>query len=394
MSPLRRPAKLSRVCLTIAFLGSTLGWGAVARAMPGEVSFTPTGFKLSLMRIVLSATDASGNPTSQAALYTCPAASEEECLVDVTDQAALDVIATAAGAAKVNIGTYDSVSMEMCAGGKNGMTAAPGFIRGSFTVSSENKTYVTSADAADAQGIRAVLPGDEVAPDFTKIGNWSCNTKTVHLPKPVTVSASAPTDLTVVVDPKLIAFSTPNTSGGMGGCRGQENGQVRGLCVSYPSVISLVSEGTPELDRFLIAHHRTDPAMIDDTRANAYVVVVRSFTSLDPITAFVRPYYSETSASASSNMVQDSVYGGPAYFGETLVDSVHVTADGGIDFTTGGSLDGNSAIFKNFTLNDHKGVVDTRELGSYQYHAIPLEQDEGGAGGVSGADGGSGGEGG
>ncbi len=391
---MKHSTRLRSCSVACAALSAVLGWSALTHAMPGEVSFTPTGFKLSVMRIVLSATDANGNPTSQAVLYSCPASTEEECLVDVTDQASLDSIAAAAGSAKVHVGTYDSVSMEMCAAGKNGMTPAPGFIRGSFTIASEHKTYVTSADAADAQGIRSLAEGDSVNPDFTKIGNWSCNTKTVHLPKPVTVSAGTPTDLTVVVDPKLIAFSTPNTSGGMGGCRGQEDGRARGFCVSYPSIISLVSEGAPELDRFLVAHHRTDPALIDDSKANAYVVVVRSATTLDPITAFVRPYYSETSASASSNMVQDMVYGGPAYFGETLVGSVHVTPTGGIDFVTGGSLDGNSAMFKNFTVDDHKGVVDTRELGSYQYHAIPISPGEGGAGGVSGAEGGSGGAGG
>ena len=92
-------------------------------------------------------------------------------------------------------------------------------------------------------------------------------------------------------------------------------------------------------------------------------------------------------------MPYDLTYGGPSYFGETLVSSVHVTADGGVDFTTGGSLDGNSAIFYGFMLNDHQGVVDTRTQGKYQYHAMPLGPDgnlgEGGASG-SGAGGSSG----
>src|ERR1700712_256988 len=122
------PGKRRSFAVGSALLSSVLGWASLGHAMQGEVSFTPTGFKLSIMRIVLSATDANGNPTAQAVLYTCPKATEEECLVDVTDQTSLDAIAATAGSAKVNIGTYDTVQMEMCAAGKNGSTPAPGYV--------------------------------------------------------------------------------------------------------------------------------------------------------------------------------------------------------------------------------------------------------------------------
>ncbi len=79
-----------------------------------------------------------------------------------------------------------------------------------------------------------------------------------------------------------------------------------------------------------------------------------------------------TSAQSSSNASYDTEFGGPGYFGETLVSSIHATTDGGIDFTTGGSLDDNAAIFSDFLPRDHLGVVDTRALGSWQYHAFPI----------------------
>ena len=162
-----------------ALLGC-LSLASSASAMPGEVSFTPTGLRLSIMRIVLSATDANGNPTSQAVLYTCPGASEDDCLVDVTDQTALDAIAMSAGKAKVDVGSYDTVSMDLCAPGKNGMTPAPGFVRGKFTVPSEHTTYITGEGADAPLGIKVLAPGELTAPDFAKIGNWPCNTKSVH----------------------------------------------------------------------------------------------------------------------------------------------------------------------------------------------------------------------
>ncbi len=340
--------------------------------MPGEVSFTPTGLRLSIMRIVLSATDANGNPTSQAVLYTCAHAAEADCLVDVTDQTALDAIAAAAGEAEVDPGTYDTVSLEMCAAGKPGGAAAPGFVRGIFTVSSEAKTYATTAEEGSPLGLKEVAEDDATGGEFTAIGNWGCSTKSVRLPAPVAVAAGVETDLTVVMDKSLIAFSTPNVSGGMGGCRGEENGSARGICVSYPSIVPLVGEDAPSLDRYLIAHHLTDVTLIDDSKANAYVVVVSSAEDDTPITAFVRPYYSETSAQTSSGMSYDAVFGGPAYYGETMTSSVQATPEGGIDFATGGSLDGNSAVFVGFLREDHTGVVQTREMGTWEYHAFPI----------------------
>lgn len=369
---LNSKAKSAASALGSALLACALSWTPSAAALPGEVSFTPTGLRLSIMRIVLSATDANGNPTSQAVLYTCENDAEEDCLVDVTDQSALDAIAAAAGDAHVDEGSYDTVSLEMCAAGKPGGAAAPGFVRGTFTVDSEHKTYATTAEEGIPLGLKEVAEDDATGGEFTAIGNWACSTKSVRLPAPIEVKEDTPTDLTVVMDKSLIAFSTPNVSGGMGGCRGLDNGQARGICVSYPSIVPLVGEATPSLDRFLLAHHRSDPTLIDNSKANAYVVIVSSADGDTPLTAFVRPYYSETSAQSSSNMSYDADFGGPGYFGETQISTVHATADGGIDFTTGGSLDGNAAVFTNFLREDHLGVVQTRELGSWQYHAFPI----------------------
>ncbi len=358
--------------LSSALLGCVLGFASPAAALTGEVSFTPTGLRLSIMRIVLSATDANGNPTMQMPLYTCSHETEEECLVDVTDQSALDAIAAAAVDARVDEGDYDTVSIEMCAAGKSGGAMAPGYVRGTFSVDSEHKTYATTADDGSPLGLKEVPDDDATGGEFTAIGNWACSTKSVRLPAPVHVASGAATDLTVVMDKSLIAFSTPNVSGGMGGCRGRDDGQARGICVSYPSIVGLVGEAAPALDRFLIAHHRSDPTLIDDSKANAYVVVVSNADDHTPLTAFVRPYYSETSAQASSNMSYDADFGGPGYFGATIVESVMATSDGGIDFTTGGSLDDNAAIFHDFKLEDHVGVVETRAEGEWHYHAFPI----------------------
>lgn len=349
---------------------TSLTSASLVLASSGEVSFTPTGLSLSIMSITLWATSEAGQPLSQQVLYTCPHATEAECMVDVTDQSALDAIAAQAATAKVQAGTYDSISLDLCAAGKNGLTPVPGFVRGVFNVTSEGKTYATEADASNVTGLKEVVAGDDAGAEFAAIGQWTCKQKTVMLPAPMEVKAGTITPVTVVMDAKLIAFSTPNVSPGMGGCRGEANGQARGFCVSYPSIFPLASDKVPELDRFLVAHHRTDPALIDDAKANGYVVIARDADGGTPLTAFVRPYYSETSASPTQSMNGDSTYGGPAYFGETIVPSFRVNPDGSVAFMTGGSLDDNSAVFANFKIADHVGVVDTRDAGSWHYHAI------------------------
>lgn len=362
---------IRRLLLASATFGAVT-WASIALASTGEVSFTPTGLRLSIMRITLSSRGDSGEPRSEQVLYTCPLATEAECLVDVTSQSELDAIAAQAASAAVDVGSYDTVSLDLCAAGKSGATPTPGYVKGTFFVPSESKTYATEGDAANVTGIREVPDADGGA-EYAAIGNWNCSSKRVLLRTPVVVTGDAPTALTIVVDPALIAFSTPNVSPGMGGCRGETNGAARGFCVSYPSLVPLVGEGTPELDRFLVSHHRSNPLEIDDTLANGYVVVVRGADGGTPLTAFTRPYYSETSARASGNdSYVDPTFGGPAYFGETLVESVRVNPDGSVGFVTGGSFDGNAPIFSAFALGDHRGVVDTRDGGAWHYHAIPL----------------------
>jgi hypothetical protein len=369
---MNRSSKRSLAGVSLGLVASSLSLASLALAGPGDVSFTPTGLKLSVMQISLSATSDGGHPMSEQILYTCPHPTETECLVDVTNQAELDAIAAQAAAASVQVGTYDRVSLHLCAVGKNGMTPAPGFVKGMFDVPSEGKSYVTDPDPANVTGVREVTAGEDAGAEYAAIGNWSCSTKTVKLREPLVVVENAVTPVTVVMDAKLIAFSTPNVSPGMGGCRGVAHGHARGICVSYPSIFPLVGDVNPQLDRFTLSHHRSDPDLVDDAKANAYVVVARGADAGAPFTAFVRPFYSESSARPTQSTLVDPVFGGPGYFGETNVASFSVNADGSIAFETGGDLDDTAAIFHTFEPNEHKSVVYTRDHVKWQYHAIPV----------------------
>jgi len=132
-----------------------------------------------------------------------------------------------------------------------------------------------------------------------------------------------------------------------------------------------VGAANPQVDRFLISHHATDAGAIDDINANAYVAIARAGGDGGaPITGFVRPYVSETSAPPTNNTsVVDTTYGGPSYVGETIVSSFRVNDAGGVNLETGGSLDTQSAVFRDFKVQDHFGTVETRGSASWKYHA-------------------------
>lgn len=362
---------LDRRWLAACGAAVSMTWASLLFAGSGEISFTPTGFKVSIMKVALASAGDGGQPMGEQVLYTCSGATESDCLVDVTNQVELDAIAARAASVGVAAGTYDTVTLDFCRPGQGGDTPAPGFVRGSFTVPSEGTTYVTDDDAG-VTGLRAVADAADEGASFVAIGNWRCGQKSIVLPVPLVVKKDTTTPLSIVVDAKFIANSTPHVSPGMGGCRGESNGQSRGLCVNYPSIFPLVGADDSELDRFLLAHHSTDPAAIDDTKANGYVVVARSGDGGTPLIAYTRPYFSETSAGISQRTVQDSLFGGPAYLGDTIVSSFRVAGDGTVSFVTGGSMDTNSAIFPAFTLADHHGVVDTHDAGAWQYHAMPI----------------------
>ncbi len=325
------------------------------------------------MQITLSATDDAGNPREQQMLYTCPFATEAECLVDVTDQASLDAIAVQAGHAKVRPGTYDTMSLALCAPGKSGGTPVPGFVRGVFTVTSESKTYATEADASNVTGLKEVAAGDDAGAEFAAIGNWGCSQKTVTLPEPVVVvgghgharHGGDGRQAHRVLDPERFArHGRLSRRLERAGAR-----HLRLVPVDLPARLGhqprpralpgRASQHRPCADR------RREGQRLRGGRAHGRRRRLRSPRSCGRTTARPRP-------SRRRARCPSPVFGGPGYFGETVVPSFHVNPDGSVAFITGGSLDSSSAIFTAFQIHDHVGVVDTRELGSWHYHALPV----------------------
>lgn len=362
-----------RSCLRALAVGAsvagTLTWGLTAGALPGERSFTPSGLRMSVMSIVLRA--GTSDTSTEHVLYQCAKAKPEECMVDLTDQGELDGLAATAD---VPLGSYQRVELRMCAKSTPNTTKIPLYVKGSFDVEQEGKTYFTDATASNASGLKTTGPAEP-----TRIDNWHCAVKIVVLPKPLVVTADSTVDLSIVVDNEAIAFSSPATAPGTAGCKAPPAGPgiplQRGLCLGLSSMLAYVGSGEPELRRFVLAHHATKQAEIDDAKANGYVVVIVDPEGM-PLMAYARPFHDEGSAAETMDKVVDKTFGGPSFGADTVAQTFTVASDGSIRFETGILFD-NAAIFEAFQLKDHFGVLKTRNGGTWQYHAIPYSPAQG-----------------
>ena len=153
------------------------------------LSFTPTSFRLPIMKITIAKSDG----TEEQNIYKCANATEAECLVDLADQAALDAVAAAAGAASIRAGDYDRISLYTCVDGAGGTTSTVAYVTGSATFQGQSwRTDSTAGTGIDKSGTGS--------PSEALVGNWSCGTKNVLLKPAVTVAADTEIKLSIVVD--------------------------------------------------------------------------------------------------------------------------------------------------------------------------------------------------
>lgn len=319
-----------------------------------EMSFTPTGLKLPIMKITIAKEDM----TEEQSLYECSSSTEAECLVDIADQTALDAISTQAASAEILVGTYDKLSLYTCADGSSGSDATDAYVKGSVTT--QTQTYHTDSTASNESGLKT-----SGTADFTKVGNWSCSTKSVILPGGITVGAGAELNLSLLIDNTFAVYTSPMVSSGMGGCKAPGAGGL-GICMNLPALLPYVGDGEITTQRYKISHHASSSGSIVANKANA--MVIAAIVDTNPVAVFTRPIFSETSAQVTSNTgaAPDATFGGPTYNMEA--ESFTANADGTIDFSIGGSEDSNGATFDDFQMATHSGTVKTKDLATTWFY--------------------------
>ena len=343
-----------------------LNKNAMETLVTDTLSFTPTSFRLPIMKITIAKSDGSEEQN----LYKCANSTEAECLVDLADQAALDAVSAAAGAASIRAGEYDRISLYTCVEGAGGTTRTVAYVTGSATFQGQTwRTDSTAATGIDKSGTGSASE--------TQVGNWSCDTKNVLLRPAATVTANTEIKLSVVVDNTYSAQFGSIISAEKGGCK-TEGSSGDGLCVTYSTVLPYVGTDAATMKRFLVTHHEADTvtaATFDDSKANALVLVGTDAMGKG-FMAQGRELYTETSAQPSNNTgaALDLTYGGPTYITSTNFSTFVVNGDGSIAFEQGGSEDGNAAVFTGFKLEAHEGLVKTKDgANTWSYRAIVLE---------------------
>jgi hypothetical protein len=346
--------------------GFSLNQRSVETLVSDTLSFTPTSFKLPIMKITITKSDGSDEQN----IYKCANDTEAECLVDLADQTALNAVATTAGKASIRVGEYERLSLYTCAEGASGTTSTIAYVTGSATFQTQNwRTDSTAATGIDKSGTGTASE--------TQVGNWACSTKNVLLKPAATIAADTEIKLSIVVDNTFAAQFGTLISSGKGGCK-TEGSSGDGLCVTYPAILPYVGSDAAVMKRFLITHHEADTvaaAAFDDTKANA-LVLVGTDAAGKGFMALGRELYTETSAQPTNNegAALDLTYGGPTYITSTNFATFVANANGSIAFEQGGTEDANAAVFTEFKLEAHEGLVKTKnEANTWSYRAIVLD---------------------
>ena len=328
------------------FLFSITLVNTLALAGTGEKSFTPTGYRYPIMKIAI----AEENSQNMQNLYTCPGSTPAECMVDLSDQSALDAIQAQAQNVEIRIGTYTELVLNNCPAGTTGSNLTAIQVKGS--VSAGGISYRTSTNETSGLSVGG-------AEEFTEIP-WGCAGAALKLITPVVVAENSAQALTLNVDLTNVLWTVPN-SALQGGCKGILQG--RGVCSAAPVVVPFVGTGTSTFERYLMSH-RSDSATPDVADVNAAVNLV-----VDPngevYYVIVQPYFSETSPSTA-----DALKGGPDY--NTTTRSYTKNSATSVSFQTGGSVEDNRVGFADFKRETHLGTCKNEQASAqvWNYRAI------------------------
>jgi hypothetical protein len=283
--------------LTVWTLGAglTLSASLPARAAEGESSFTPTSFVMPVFSVMLSR-----GLTVNVPLYSCAAADaphpppssgdagpaapipgapgNDDCLVDMADQSALDALFAAP--ADIPPGTYDSVVVGTC----RESNAFAARVKG--TVELEGQTYYTTSSAS-------VLSTEQADQGYATINYAGCG-MTVPLARPITVGADDAVTVSAFFTLQNLSWVLDNYSPGLGGCAPIAAAHAQNVCSGLPVLVGYVGEAAPSLDSYYITE---DPSDLLASQAAGQILLLSS--GGEPFSGFLRRVYSHDSVTPS-----------------------------------------------------------------------------------------------
>jgi hypothetical protein len=280
--------------ITVCALSAGLLMSAAvpARAAPGESSFTPTSFVMPVFNVMLS-----HGLTVNVPLYSCADAARsaapigdagdagapipgapgnDDCLVDMADQSALDNLF--AGAIDIPPGTYDSVVVGTCRESGEFMARVKG------TVDLEGQTYYTTST-------ESVLSTDSADQGYSSITYAGCG-MTVPLAAPITVTADQAITVNAFFTLQDLSWVLDNYSPGLGGCATIAPAHGQSVCSGLPVLVGYVGDAAPVLEAYYITE---DPNDLLASKAPGQVMLLTS--GGEPFSGFLRRVYSHDSVS-------------------------------------------------------------------------------------------------
>jgi len=296
-------------------------YSSLAFSAAGESSFTPESILIPIRGIYVST---EGDATTEI-VYSC----DTDCLIDITDDAALERLTTNT---EIAVGTYTKVSIGTCK--EEGSYTSN--IRGSVVLS--GTTYYTSS------GAEPLTTADNN--EYVTLEHSGCSNDFM-LPQPLVISDGGETDkegeaLGSTANLSLF-LALPNIAWGRlsgtatipGGCKA---GATTSVCLAYPDVVPFVGEVAPTLE----IYHIADGAGAEPTAAGQLQCL---FTPAGEfIGGFARRLFSETSTSIQAGF-------------DTAFSTHEIKENGNLVIADyGSSADSVQVRFPNFARSDHTGT--------------------------------------
>jgi hypothetical protein len=296
-----------------AAIACSLALTSTALANNGESSFTPSSLYVPVRDIMLMSS--TSNLASQ--LYRCPTEPDpripltggtggssagtggahstvaydgdagmevlnDDCLVDMADNAALEALFT--DQIDIKPGTYDQIVVGQCRAGDHGYSS---YVRGSIELSGQT-WFTTSGDGT-------ILTLSQLDNRYVQLDYAGCGS-TIPLPAPVTLKSGDVVNISAFFSLKNIAWATLTNNGPPGGCAFDPHGH--NVCTGYPIPIAYIGGESPKLDTYYITEDTGDEHA---AKAGGQMLLLRAGASGPAFGGFSRRLLSATSVTPSVN---------------------------------------------------------------------------------------------
>lgn len=293
---------------------------------PAPISATIESYKVPVGSINLVVSNGSGYSVASHDFYSCPAATDKECAVDLTDSSALQNLLNGSNKNSIEVDddavAYDAVAVGSCHEHKSDDAASNYFsiwLKASFVKG--GVTYYTNATSK----LSTTGPAEEIE---MKSVYGGCGIQSI-LSQPVTLGPDSNVGLVLYADPTLAVYGVTGVAdGNKDTC--VNNGTVA-LCTDLVAISGTVDTKAPTVERYLL----TIPDRSD-------VVMTFLFDSSDaPFGASGRGLFNGTEENPS--------FGQPSYGLKKAADGTYtIVGEGGSNPST---------IISGFKREAHSGTA-------------------------------------